>query len=306
MNTMLFALLLAAPPSVQASATSVVRYEAAGAEDDRAEDEGTPDGCLNTYLCFKPPTSAQAAGDWIADGQGSYLLFNGLARFLAGFVPFLPFPAVWIPILLHYTAVPEEQRPALEGDLLMGILVQAGLATVASIVLIPLIYLPFGVFVYLGLGIALSYWIAPVTMLHLYNSAIRKEARKRAQAPRPEPRHPQKRRPRPTQDAPEEPQPAAPDATAERPRTGGVRVKDPWNCLTRGALTRELRSLGGDEALEMELKVSVEAPSPEVRRLVVLAKPTDGPTWTKTLEIPTDECADAARVVARMVDRHLR
>lgn len=103
--------------------------------------------------------------------------------------------------------------------------------------------------------------------------------------------------------APQRVPPPAP--TVPSAQEADVRVTDPWQCLNAEALQRELTTVSGPAAAGLVLTVSVEAPSPGTRRMVLNAEGRNSPAWTRTLEIPQDECVDAPRVVARMVGRQL-
>lgn len=141
-------------------------------EDD--DERGTPEGCLHKFLCYELPDTHTAAATWIGDDQLQYLLIHDVALFAAGRVN-LPFAPFWMPFALYYLLVPSDERPELGGDLLTGMLILAAGSYLIGLGLIPLVILPFGLLLYLGLYLTWEYWITPVTQLHLYNTALKEQ-----------------------------------------------------------------------------------------------------------------------------------
>jgi len=141
-----------------------------------ADDEGDEGsgGCLFKYLCYQLPSAEGAAAEWLATDQIKYILVHDIALFGASFVG-LPFAPIWMPFALSQLLVPEEGRPKLQGDLMIGMLVLGGIGYGLSFGLVPVIFLPFGFFVYLGVVYTWFYWVTPVTHLHLYNAALKEQ-----------------------------------------------------------------------------------------------------------------------------------
>lgn len=152
----------AGPPPVRPPLVQPVS-RSRGDDADEADPDETPDGCLHWLLCYNLPDSADSS-EWTADNKWMHLIAQDLLKLL-------PFGSIWGPLVLHFAMVDESSRPPLEGRLLLVMLLAMFGPSVLSIAMIPLAYLPFGYLVYVVVLLGVTLWIAPVTLIHAYNTA---------------------------------------------------------------------------------------------------------------------------------------